>query len=523
MSAIVTDQFRVLNSSNFVESVKDPNNSYYIFLSLPNPSVVGFGRSLTWDTSVPPPVDNFDYLNHVKDTIIFGKKVSSSNIRRLIRRIDWTKNTTYEIYRHDYSVQNPSPKTSSYRLYDANYYVINSDYRVYICIDNGSDGSSTASKLGNPSQDEPKFVDLEPSKAGESGDGYIWKYLFTVNPSDIVKFDSIEYISVPLDWETTNNPDIKAIRNSADSLVNNNQIKKVYIEDKGSGYLQTSSELDILGDGEGAKVIVDVVGGRINDVIVSSGGKNYSFGRVDLSSINQGATSFAHLIPIIPPSRGHGYDIYTELGCDKVLLYARFDDSTKDFPTDAKFAQIGILKNPTIVGSSSSVYVDDSFSNLYSLKLSSNTVAYPEDATPGNPIYQTITGVGTAVGYIASYDQETNVLKYFADRSLFYNQLSYNQKDSKDVAYTGNPIGFSTLGGTITSSNSFSGSIDINFSGITTYITPTRPVNLGSVFVNGVSQPEINRRSGDIIYLDNRPTVTRSPRQKEDIKIILEF
>ena len=36
-----------------------------------------------------------------------------------------------------------------------------------------------------------------------------------------------------------------------------------------------------------------------------------------------------------PPSKGHGYDIYTELGTDKVLVYGRFDDSTdKDFPVE---------------------------------------------------------------------------------------------------------------------------------------------------------------------------------------------
>ena len=52
MAAIVTDQFRLLNAENFVDSVSDPNNSYYVFLSLVNPSAnVGFGRSTTWDTN----------------------------------------------------------------------------------------------------------------------------------------------------------------------------------------------------------------------------------------------------------------------------------------------------------------------------------------------------------------------------------------------------------------------------------------------------------------------------------------
>ena len=96
MAAIVTDQFRILNSKNFLDSVRDPSNSYYIFLSLPNPSQVGFGRTSTWDSSIPTPQDNFNYLDHVKDTILFGKRITSDNIRRLIRKVQWQKNTIYE-------------------------------------------------------------------------------------------------------------------------------------------------------------------------------------------------------------------------------------------------------------------------------------------------------------------------------------------------------------------------------------------------------------------------------------------
>ena len=47
MAAIVTDQFRILNANNFVETVENSANSYYVFLGLPNPNVVGFGRTTT--------------------------------------------------------------------------------------------------------------------------------------------------------------------------------------------------------------------------------------------------------------------------------------------------------------------------------------------------------------------------------------------------------------------------------------------------------------------------------------------
>ena len=103
MASIVTDQFRINNAKNFVDSVKDSNNSYYVFFGLSNPDTVNkFGRDSTnWPTA---PVDNFEYLSHYKDTILFGKKVNSGDVRRVIRRVDWTANNTYEMYRHDYKL-----------------------------------------------------------------------------------------------------------------------------------------------------------------------------------------------------------------------------------------------------------------------------------------------------------------------------------------------------------------------------------------------------------------------------------
>ena len=272
MAAIVTDQFRILNAGNFVDSVTSSANSYYVFVGLSNPSIVGFGRTTDWDTNTPSPTDNIDYANFIGDNMSFGKKVSSANVRRLVRRVDWTRGTKYEMYRHDYSLKNLSPTTKSARLYDANYYVMNSEFKVYSVIDNGSSGISTT---GNASLDEPTFTDLEPAKAGVSGDGYVWKYLFTVSPSDIIKFDSTEYISLPNNWSTSTDAQIVAVRNNGDSDTNENQIKKVYIDQQGLGYSQGSHEVNILGDGTGAKVIVDVdVNGKITNTVVSSGGKN---------------------------------------------------------------------------------------------------------------------------------------------------------------------------------------------------------------------------------------------------------
>ena len=58
--------------------------------------------------------------------------------------------------------------------------------------------------------------------------------------------------------------------------------------------------------------------------------------------------------------------------------------------------------------------------------------------------------------------------------------------------------------------------------GISTVIN-NRTYYLGQSFVKGVSNPEVKKYSGNIIYIDNRPAIKRSSNQKEDIKVILQF
>ena len=522
MSAIVTDNFRILNASNFVDSVNDSVNSYYVFVGLSNPTTSGFGRDSNWNVSQPNPTDNIDYLNHYESTILFGKKITSANVRRVIRKIDWISGTQYEMYRPDYSVMNPSPTTGAMRLYDANYYVLNSEYKVYICIDNGSSGIKPT---GNSSEIEPTFTDLEPTKLS---DGYTWKYLYTVSPSDIVKFDSSEYITLPNDWNTSTDPQIVSVRENGDSNINQNQIKKIFIQNEGQGYTTGTRTCNLVGDGLGGTVSVTVNSStKISDVTVTSGGKNYTYALVDLGTTSNNApTTYAELIPIIPPSKGHGYNIYEELGADKVLVYARFDDSTKDFPVDTKFAQVGIIKNPTVydsTGVSTTVYTQNEFSALSGVALTSITGGTP---SVGDKIQQTHSDGKKSVAYVASYDSETKILKYYRDRSLYFSGgggTTHTDFIGISTFFNSNGLIEFNSSTQITSTAGWSASVDTTITNTSTITIGNKIINLGSTFTNGFSLPEINSKSGDIIYISNRKTVERNLRQKEDIKIILEF
>ena len=140
----------------------------------------------------------------------------------------------------------------------------------------------------------------------------------------------------------------------------------------------------------------------------------------------------------------------------------------------------------------------------------------------GDILSQSVTG-GTAKGFVFSYDTETKIAKYVQDRSLFLNQTTFDQTDYVGVTTSARVYEFASNTNAVTSDGGFSGTVDTAFTGVSTNPTGSKVISLGVNFANGVATPEINKGSGDIIYIDNRPAISRNSRQKEDVKIILEF
>ena len=517
MSAIITDQLRILNAKNFVSAATTSTNSYYTFVGLPNAS----DYSSTWETTPPAPKDNFEQENDYWDTMIALKKINDGDVKQVIKKNIWSSGTTYDMYRHDISRDNTSKPSGATSIYAADYYVVNEDYKVYICLNNGTDPENPT---GRPSLDQPTFTDLEPRVAGTSGDGYIWKYLYTIKPSDIVKFDSINFMPVPRDWATST--DNQSVRNNAST---SGQLKIVTITNRGVGLgtaNRTYTNVPIKGDGSGAEATVVIDNNsRVDSVTVSNGGSGYTYGSVDLESggVPTGSTRPV-LDVIIPPSGGHGADIYRELGAYNVLIYSRIENDSEnpDFITGNQIARVGIVEGPLEYGSSS-ILSDPKASSVYALKLSgagSDTATFTEDSF----ITQTIgTGV-TAVGRVVSYDSVTGVLKYWQDKSLVGFNTDGSQNASPTYGFNLNRFSSSlSTGGSLNiSGGSVVLGIDTNFSGISTTIN-SRKYYLGQSFTDGISNPEVEKYSGNIIYVDNRPSITRSANQKEDIKVILQF
>jgi hypothetical protein len=514
MAAIITDQIRILNAKNFVSDVGV--NTYYSFIGLPNPT----DYQSNWDSNPPAPKDNFDQENDYWDTMIALKKINSSDVRQVVQKRIWSSGTTYDYYRHDYSRTNTAKISGATNLYSSNYFVINDDYQVYICLQNGTDPDNPN---GRPSLDQPNFTDLEPRAAGTSGDGYVWKYLYTIKPSEVVKFETADFIPVPSDWLTgTNNA---AVRDNAVD----GSIKIVVVTDRGVGLGTanvTYTRVPIKGDGIGAECTITINNdSKVDSVTISSQGSGYTYANVDLVA---GGVPTGTTIPkfdvIIPPKGGHGADIYRELGAYNVLLYSRIenDNENPDFITGNQIARVGIVQNPE--QSAGTTLSADKVSAVYALRLTG--AGYSSATfTADSYVTQTIATGTTAVGRVVNYDQTTGVLKYWQDRSLAgFNTVGTAQTLPKYgfelKEFTSSP----GIGGNITiiPSSGSNLAIDTSFTGISTVIN-NRTYYLGQTFVSGVAGPEVRKHSGNVIYVDNRPSITRSSNQKEDIKVILQF
>ena len=516
MAAIITDQIRILNAKNFVSGITSSSNSYYSFIGLPNPA----DYQDDWDSNPPAPKDNFSQENDYWDTMVALKKINAGDVRQVIPKRNWVSGTTYDMYRHDYSVTNTAAVSGATNLYSAFYYVMNSDFRVYACLQNGTDPNNPN---GKPSLDEPTFTDLEPRSAGSSGDGYLWKYLYTIKPNEVVKFESTDFMPVPADWSTST--DNAAVRDNAVD----GSIKVVTVTNSGVGLgtaNQTYTRVPIQGDGTGAECTLTVgADSKVSGVTVSNQGSGYSYGSLNLEA---GGVPTGTTIPtfdvIMSPQGGHGADIYRELGAYNVLLYSRIenDNENPDFITGNQIARVGIVENPQV--SVGNVLTSDKASALNALKLT-GTGYSSASFTADSYFTQTVATGSTAVGRVVNYDATTGVLKYWQDRSLAGFTTAGIGITNPTYGFNLNEFTASPDAGgsvTIVPSSGSNLAIDTSFTGITTVIN-NRTYYLGQSFTSGVAGPEVKKHAGNIIYVDNRPSITRSSNQKEDIKIILQF
>ena len=543
MPAIITDQYRILNAETFVDSFvgigTTGKNNYYTFLGHPDPTnltdQIGYGDA-SWGVEPPNPIDNFDQENRYYDSMLFLKQITSSDVRRVIPRINWQSGTIYEMYRNNYSATNRTSQTSNSSLYGSNYYVVTSEFKVYLCINNGS---SPTTPNGTTSKVEPTHTSTTVPEQDTTGntDDYQWKYLYTIAPADIVKFVTSSYIPLPEKWGDVTNATIKdaSVEGKLESII----IKRAGTAEVAGG---TSGEktitVPIIGDGSDGKAIVTVNEGVVTRVkLADTNSKNYTYATVRFDSgspldgqtltVGSGADEPQFEV-VIPPKGGHGADIYRELGGFRVMVYSKFDNNINDkadYIVGNDFSRVGIVKDPLEFGGTS-VLNKRTATSLGALKLKvpsgSSTVlsnvVYPKNTKITQYSNDSTIGIGTAIGYVASWDSNTGVLRYYQPVG-FSTQSVYGYELRNFVGVATAITGATHI---IPGQSVDNLEVDTTFSAESITVGQ-RSESLGHAFVNGVANSEVKKFSGEIIYIDNRAPVTRTASQKEEVKIVIEF
>jgi len=486
MPAIITNKFRIHNQEQFVESFTEAAaNVYYL----------GIGRPQAFATSTRPdartdnegtdaspltPVDSIGDEFYTFDDMLAAKKVTSSDVSIVIPRRNWATGTVYDYYRHDYGnrvtggTSTQTANSGATSLFDATFYVMSSTFNVYKCLDNNSGANSTVEPTGTS------------SSILTTGDGYKWKYMYTLSATQQSNFLSTDFMAV-------------ATNSTVSSAAVDGAVNIVKIKTAGSGGTNgTHASVPIRGDGSGGVCSVTVSGGAVTAVTVTTPGTGYTFGYIrNADIVSAGATSLSgsELDVIIEPKGGHGKDAIKELGGFFVMMNTNFEagetSNTGDFTTANDFRRVALMRD---IKSGGSAATATTLRGTKAVLLSGS----PGTFTADEEINQATTG---AVGKVVEFDSSNNI--------LYYIQTRFNDEGCDS---NGNLTAFSGAN-TITGQSS---------SATGTPSTSSTTVD-NVIFTSGYNAGEITADEGDIMYVENRSPITRAADQTENVKLIIEF
>lgn len=485
MAAIITNKFRINNALQFYESFSEATaTTYYLFIGRAHAWASDAdvqGNTITEGTDASPPTPNDDISSEFYnwDDMLGAKIIASTDVSYCIPRRNWTTGTTYDHYEHDISSSNTA-NSGATNLFDSTFVVMNSAYAVYKCIENDSNTAST----------------VEPTSTSNSivttGDGYKWKYMYSLTSAETLNFMSTDFIHVSTDSTVT----AAAVDGALDTIE---------VVAGGSSYsLSTGSTITaipIRGDGSSGVCSVTISAGAIASAAVTTAGTGYTYAYITNADIIAGtnaggAGSGANLNVFIPPKGGHGKNAITELGGFYVMINKSLTgaEGTSDIGVGNDFRRIGLIRDPYNYGTTT-VASATTRRQIHAAVFSSVSGTFTAD----EEINQASTG---AVGKVIEYDSTNKILYWYQTRF-------------PDVGTDsdGNLTAFS--GANAITGQSSSAAATPNTSDSTT----TNAV----VFASGYSTPELAFDSGDIIYVEERSPITRASDQTENIKLIIEF
>ena len=478
MVATITDKLKKQLIDNLIADVNTAGSNYY----------VGIGRSENWDSSDTVP----DPTNTIRDSRNFRLAMQSMKLGEdcsyVVPRHNWSSGTTYSPY-DDATVGHPASP----------FFVITAENQVYICLQQGrnQEGISQSSSI------QPTTTSATTPQS--LSDGYVWKFMFSLGASNASKFQSsnftpVEYISPSTDSNSLTSLQ-KEQRNVQNAAVRG-QVLGIAVVDGGSGYADTGTIVTITGlqnkydsaNGIGpatALGTVTVSNGQVTDIQVNDYGRFYDAAQATISG---GGGSGAKARCIMAKSVGGiGSDPTQDFGASAVMFNSKLTGAEGNtFQIGNDFRQVALIKNPRLGPDSAKENSPTSYGTIYqhaqlNAAQSSNTLrALKLAGNPASAFSIDKTVVGGTSGAEGILDRvDSNRLYFHQDEVTGFGHFQASENLTEN-------------------NGSGSGTLD----------------SAGAGFLDSA---DVNIHTGEIMYIDNRASVTRSTEQTEDIKVVIQF
>lgn len=468
MTAIVTSDFRVVNAENFKEDVAGAS----VYVAIGKSDVWSLTTSDTTDsTNIAgefPPNDHIDDIGEARANFMAMQKVNATDISHVVPRYTWTSGRSYVAW-----------DSNDGAIFDKEFYIITAEFKTYKCIVAGASGSTV----------QPTQTLTVPTA---ESDGYVWKYMYTVQVTDSEKFLTTSYMPVKTvslayasdsaaqsalsEGDYAQYLNQKASRDHA----NAGGIERIEVSNNGSGY-SSAPTVTITGDGTGATATAVMTGSgssqTVASITVTGKGSGYTFAKVTFSG---GGGSSAAANATLAPGKGHGVDPIAELGAFFIGINTQLTGaggSGSDLTVGNDFRQISLVKNPVNFGTTTT-------STAATLKAMKYLDFASGVSLTSFQVDELLVG-GTSGAQAFAVDIDTT------------NGFIYYAQNSK-TGYTAFTNGETITGQT----SSASGALESS---------------------SAVGNPEVDRDSGQMLFLENRTPINRTATQIEDIKLIIEF
>jgi len=433
-------------------------------------------------------------------------------------------------------LDNTYPRTAN------TFYVRNNRDQVFKCLFNGNNSLSTS----EPTIDIDGQLPENPFIV--TGDGYRWKYMYTIPPGLKQKFFTKEWMPVVKD-------------NAVVAGSQDGRIDIVRVLWGGSGYFNggntnTGSFLSVTNtDGSGARLLARVSNGNITSVTVQIGGNNYTRGTVTANNVlanrllpatlvgtynidgstivRANSSSSANLflgnvfVNDIITINGYSRNVVsvinnTSLQVNSPFIYSATDQSLSLVRSNAVFdIQIGPKgghgSDPAKELRAHSLMVcvelnDDTDGDKIPISDSTNVFDFNQIGILVNPL-------------IANSAWYANLTNYRMSTSLLVSDPVVANFINDETVYIGDSIESATAVANVAHWDAESNYLYINnVTGTFPARAPVKSVSSGiSTPILSVSNPEIKPFSGDLIYTENRPNIVRKDNQIDQIKIVLSF